>query len=143
IKQSLLSQYYLLGRYTARVDVVTVRMPHNRIDVTITIAEGLVAKVRGISIIGNKAFTERTLIKQMDLTTPGLFTIISQADRYSEEKLQSSLEKIRNYYLDRGYVKFAIHSAQAQVTPDHKAVYVNIVISEGEQYKVANVDVMG
>lgn len=143
IKQSLLSQYYQLGRYNAQVDVQTTPLPHHRVAVTIAISEGLVAKVRGISIIGNKAYSDSTLIKQMDLTTPGIFTIISQADRYSEEKLDSSVEKIRNYYMDRGYVKFAVTSAQAEVTPDRKAVYVTIVVSEGDVYKVSNVDVSG
>jgi len=143
IKQSLLSQYYQLGRYNARVDIQAAPLPHHRVQVTIAISEGLVAQVRGISIIGNKAFSDRILIKQMDLTTPGIYTIISQTDRFSQEKLDSSVEKIRNYYMDRGYLKFAVVSAQAQVTPDRKAVYINIVVAEGQKYNIASVEVIG
>lgn len=143
IKQSLLSQYYLLGRYNARVDIRTTPMPRNRVLVNIDISEGLVAKVRRISIIGNHVFDESTLIKQMDLSTSGYITIITQTDRYSEEKLESSVEKIRNYYMDRGYLKAEVKSAQAQVTPDRKSVYINIVVNEGPQYTVKSVDVTG
>lgn len=143
IKQSLVSQYYQLGRYNARVDIVTTQMPRNRVLVSIDISEGLVAKVRGITIIGAHAFDESKLIKQMDLTTVGITTFITQTDRYSEEKLESSVDKIRNYYMDRGYLKCEVKSSQAQVTPDRKSVYITIVVDEGAVYTVKDVRLSG
>src|SRR3989338_937758 len=92
IKQGLLNQYYQLGRYNARVIIDVTKMSRNRVNVRITISEGLVAKIRRILIIGNQAFDEKTLLKQLDITKSGFFTFISQADRYSEEKLEASLE---------------------------------------------------
>ncbi len=143
IKQSLLNQYYQLGRYNARVDVTVTPMTRNRVLVKIDISEGLVAKVRHISIIGNHVFDESTLIKNMDLSTSGLFSFITQSDRYSEEKLESSIEKLRNYYLDHGYLRFQIKSAQAQVTPDRKSVYITVVVSEGQPYTIENYELTG
>src|SRR5579883_1732743 len=143
IKQSLLNQYYMLGRYNARVDVQTAPLSRNRVLVTIAISEGLIAKVRRISIIGNHVYSESTLIKQMDLTTPGLFTFVTQTDRYSEEKLETSLDKIRGYYMDRGYLRFEIKSSQAEVTPDRKSVYITVVVKEGEPYTVENYEIEG
>jgi len=143
IKKSLLSQYYQLGRYNARVDIETASMPRNRVLVKINISEGLVSKVKRISIIGNHAFDEKTLIKQLDLTTSGLFTFITQSDRYSEEKLDESLEKLRSYYLDHGYVRFEIKSSHAEITPDRKSVYITIVIQEGEPYTIKDYEISG
>jgi len=143
IRQSLLNQYYQLGRYNARVNFYASKMPRNRVMVTIDISEGLVAKVRGISIIGNHAFDENTLINQMDLTTSGYITFVTQTDRYSEEKLDASVEKIRGYYMDRGYLKFQVKSSQAEVTPDRKSIYITIVIVEGERYTVDKVNIAG
>ncbi len=143
IKQSLLNQYYQLGRYNARVDIYVTPMTRNRVLVKIDISEGLVAKIHRISIIGNHAFDESTLINNMDISTTGLFTFITQSDRYAEEKLEASMEKLRNYYLDRGYLRFEVKSSQAQVTPDRKSVYITIVISEGQPYTVENVDLTG
>lgn len=143
IKQSLLNQYYSLGRYNARVDVDVTPMSRNRVMVKIDISEGLAAKIRRISIIGNKIFDESTLIKQMDLTTTGIITFFTQTDRYSEDKLDSSVDKIRGYYMDRGYLRFEAKSAQAQISPDRKSVYITIVIYEGQQYTVSRVDVTG
>lgn len=143
IKQSLLNQYYQLGRYNARVDITTTPMSRNRLFVKIDISEGLVAKVRRISIIGNHVFSEQTLIKQMDITTTNLFTFFTQTDRYSEEKLETSLERLRAYYLDHGYLRFEVKSAQGQITPDRKSVYVTIVIAEGKPYTVEKFLVQG
>jgi outer membrane protein insertion porin family len=143
IRQSLLSQYYQLGRYNARVDVSATRMSRNRVALKIDISEGLVAKVRRISIIGNQVFSEDTLVKQMDLTTTGLITFVTQTDRYSEEKLEASVEKIRSYYMDRGYLKMEVKSAQAQVTPDRKSIYITIVVVEGQPYTVKDVNITG
>jgi outer membrane protein insertion porin family len=143
IKQGLLNQYYELGRYNARVDVTVTPMSRNRVLVTIDISEGLVSKVEKINIIGNHAFEESVLTKQLELTTPGLFTFFTQTDRYSQDKLESSLEALRNYYLDHGYLKFSITSAQVEITPDRKSVYLTIVIDEGAQYHVKGYSLSG
>jgi len=143
IKQSLLNQYYLLGRYNARVDVTTTPMSRNRVIVHIAISEGLVAKIRRISIIGNHVFSESTLVKQLDISTTGLFTFFTQKDRYSEEKLEASLDKLRGYYMDHGYLRFEIKSSQAEVTPDRKSVYITVVISEGQPYTVQGYELTG
>lgn len=143
IRQSLLNEYYQLGRYNARVDVNTAPMPRNRVMVTINISEGLVAKIQRISIMGNHIYDEDTLVKQLDISTTGLFSFISQSDRYSEEKLEASMEKLRAYYMDRGYIRFEIRSAQAEITPDRKSIYVTIIVNEGSQYTVKDVVVNG
>lgn len=143
IKQSLLDQYYSVGRYNARVDVYVTSMERNRVLVRIEISEGLVAKVSRINIIGNHVFSESTLDKQLDLTTPGIVAFFTQTDRYTQEKLDTSLEKLRNYYMDRGYLKFTVKSSQAAVTPDRKSIFLTIVVDEGEIYKVKGVDIVG
>ena len=143
IKQSLLAQYYELGRYNARVNVFVTPMDRNRVQVQIDISEGIVTKVRHINIIGNHVFSKRRLEKQLELTTPSLITIVTQTDRYSQEKLDTSIEGLRNYYLDRGYIKISVKSSQVAMTPDRKSIYVTIVIEEGEQYRIKGYTLKG
>lgn len=143
IKQSLLNQYYEVGRYNARVDVTVTPMERNRVQVRIDISEGLVAKIKRINIIGNHAFSERVLLRQLAVSTSGLFTFITQKDRYSQERLDESIESLRNFYLDYGYIKFAIKSSQVAITPDRKSIFLTIVIDEGAQYTIEGIDVQG
>jgi outer membrane protein insertion porin family len=143
IKTSLLGQYYLLGRYNAHVDITTAPMSRNRLQVTITVSEGLVAKVKRITIIGNTVFDESTLVRQLDLNTSGILTFVTQSDRYSDEKMESSLDKLRAYYMDRGYLRFEVKSSQAQISPDRKSVDVTFIVSEGAPYTVKSVELTG
>lgn len=143
IKQSLLNQYYMLGRYNARVDIQTSPMSRHRISVQINISEGLIARIKTITIIGNHAFSEKDLLRTLDISTTGLWSFIMQTDRYSEEKLEMNLDKLRSYYLDHGYVRFQIKSYQAAVTPDRKYVYITIVLDEGLPYTIKNYAIDG
>jgi len=143
IKLSLLNQYYQLGRYNARVDVKVTPMERNRVLVEIVISEGLVVKVRAINIIGNHAFKKSLIEKQLTISTPGLFTFFTQKDQYAQEKLDASLENVRNFYLDHGYLRFEVKSSTAAITPDRKSIFVTIVISEGEPYTVSGVELTG
>lgn len=143
ITQSLLNEYYQLGRYNARLDVTVTPMERNRVKVTIDISEGVVSKIRRINFIGNYAFSESTLEKQLVISTSGLITIFTQTDRYSQEKLDTSLENLRNFYLDHGYLKFATKSSQIEITPDRKSIFITVVISEGESYKIKGITLAG
>jgi outer membrane protein insertion porin family len=143
IKQSLLNQYYQLGRYNARINVEVTPLERNRVLVKIDISEGLVAKIRHINIIGNKTFPEKKLVKQLTISTPGLFTFFTQTDQYSQEKLDASIDSLRNYYMDRGYIKFETKSSQVSITPDRKSVYVTVAIEEGEPYTVKGYTLSG
>ena len=64
-------------------------------------------------------------------------------DQYSREKLSGDLEKLTNYYLDRGYVDFNVESTQVAISPDKRDIFVTTNISEGEVYKVSDVKVTG
>ncbi len=143
IKQSLLNQYYQLGRYNARINVSVTPLERNRVLVRIEISEGLVAKIQRINIIGNKTYKERQLEHELQISTPGIFTFFTQSDQYSQEKLDASVDSLRNYYLDRGYIKFATRSSQVSITPDRKSVYVTIVVDEGVPYKIKGFDLSG
>lgn len=143
IKKSLISQYYQLGRYNASVKIFVSDMSRGRVLVRVEISEGLVAKIRRINIIGNRHFTDKTLIDQLIVTTPGLFTFFTQTDQYSQEKIDASLEGLKNFYLDHGFIKMEIKSSHVSITPDKKSVYITIAIEEGEQYTIKGYELAG
>jgi outer membrane protein insertion porin family len=100
--------------------VVTTATPieRNRVNVTFTVVEGDVAKIKDIHIEGAKAFSESTLLDLMDLTTGGWLSWYTKSDRYSRAKLNADLEKVRAYYLNKGYLEFDVKSTQVTISPD-------------------------
>jgi outer membrane protein insertion porin family len=142
-EQELKRQYLTRGRYATNVSTTVTPLERNRVSLNFTIEEGEAAKIRQISIIGNKTFRERELLSQLSLRTPGWLTWYSKADQYSRQKLAADLETLRSYYLDRGYLEFNIESTQVSITPDKKDIYITIGVTEGPRYKVSGVNVAG
>ena len=89
------------------------------------------AKIARINIVGAKAFTEKQLLSEMTLTTPGWLTWYTKNDQYSKQKLSADLETLRSYYQNRGYLEFNVDSTQVSITPDKEDIYITLNITEG------------
>lgn len=133
---ALKQQYYNLGAYNAEVKLSVKPQSRNRVAINIDITEGPKAKIKLIRIIGNKAFTEKQLLKNFTLRKSSILTIFSSDDQYSKEKLDADLEKLRSFYFDHGYVSFRIDSTQVSITPDKKNIYITISVCEGPIYLI-------
>jgi outer membrane protein insertion porin family len=142
-EQELKRQYLTRGKYAAEVTTTVTPLERNRVAVNFTVVEGDSSKIRQISIIGAKAFTEKQLLSLFVLREPGMLTWYSKQDQYSRQKLSADLETLRSFYQDRGYLEFSVDSTQVSITPDKKDIYITISISEGERYRVSDVKVDG
>lgn len=143
IEQELHQQYFSLGKYGVKIETKLEQLERNRVDVTIDIDEGDAAKIKQINIIGSHKFDEMKLLDKFELSTPTMWSGISGSGKYSKQELLGDLEKLRSYYLDRGYLHFSIDSTQVSITPDKRDVYISINVTEGEQYTVSEVKISG
>lgn len=136
-------QYLSHGLYAVQIQTTVTPLERNRVGINIAVTEGDVAKIRGINLVGAKAFSERELLGEFVLRTPGWLTWYTKADRYSREKLSGDLENLRAYYQNRGYLDFSIESTQVSITPDRRDIYITVNMVEGEKYTVSKVEVSG
>ncbi len=143
VEQELLRQYYARGKYAVRLDTQVRSLERNRVDVSLDISEGVAARIRQINIVGNQDFSNDDLMDQFQLAPTNWWSILTRGDQYSKQKLAADLENLRSFYLDRGYLTFAIESTQVSITPDKKDIYVTINISEGEPYTVKDTQLAG
>ncbi|NRP95981.1 Outer membrane protein assembly factor BamA precursor [Marinobacterium sp. xm-g-59] len=143
IRLDLLQVYNQAGRYTAEINTDVEQLDGNRVALNIKVTEGETAVVQKINIIGNSAFSDEELLGLFDLGTTNLFSWWTDNDKYAREKLSADIERLRSYYLDRGFVKFDINSSDVSISPDQKQVFVTISLTEGQQYKYTDIDVVG
>ena len=143
LEQAVQRQYTSRGRYDATVETEIVEQDRNRVGLKIAIFEGSVAEIKGIRIVGNEAFDDDTLLDEMSLTEPGLFTWFSGSDNYETEKLTADVEAIRSYYLDRGYVNADVAEPQVELSENLEDVFITITVDEGSQFQVGAVNVGG
>ena len=143
VELELKRQYLSHGKYSLKIKTEVANLTRNRVGIRINISEGRVTKIKEINVVGNKAFEDKTLLKKLELNTTNLLSFYSKDDQYSKQKLSADLETLRSYYLDRGYINFAIESTQVAITPDKKDIYVTINVKEGAIYKLDKVKLTG
>src|ERR1700753_3606308 len=139
----LTDQYYSRGKYAVRVDTKVEEESGNRVKVKIEIKEGKRAKIRQISLVGNRTFRQKDVLDEFELKTPNWKSWYKQDDRYSRESLQGDLEKLRNYYMDRGYANFQIDSTQVAIAAEKDDIFITVNLTEGEVFKVNEVKLAG
>ncbi len=142
-EQELKRQYLNRGKYAVQVSTTVTPLDRNRVAISFSVDEGDVAKIREINIIGNQAFTEKELLGLFQLTTPGWLTWYTKDDQYSKQKLSGDLERLRSFYLDRGFLSFQIDSTQVSISPEKTDIYITVNITEGDQYTVSKISLEG
>lgn len=142
-EQEIKRQYLSRSLYGAEVVTTITPLERNRVNVTFTMTEGDTAKIKEVRITGASAFPESQLLSLLDLTPSGWMTWYTKSDRYSRSKLNSDLETLRAYYVNRGYLEFAVESTQVTISPDKQHISIAIAIREGQPYVVTGVSLEG
>ncbi|MFG6668342.1 outer membrane protein assembly factor BamA [Halomonas sp. HNIBRBA4712] len=144
IQRELEGVYQAQGRYSATIRTDVQEIDPGRVQVNINVNEGDVATIRQINIVGNEAFDDDTLRSVFELEDrPGRFFGWFSNDEYSREALAGDIERLRSFYLDRGYVNFDVTSTQVSIGPDQTDIYITLNVDEGEQYRVGNIRFAG
>lgn len=143
VRNELQRQYVAQGRYSAEVTTEVVPQPRNRVGLKININEGTVAAIQHINVVGNSVFPDEDLIGLFELKTTNWLSFFKNDDKYAREKLSGDLERLRSYYLDRGYINMDIASTQVSISPDKKSVFITVNVNEGEKYTVKSVALSG
>ena len=143
VKQYLTDQYFSRGKYAVRVDTKITELPGNKVDVIVDIKEGKRAKIEMINLVGNTKFKEKDVLEDFELHTPNWLSWYKQDDRYSRESLTGDLEKLRSYYMDRGYANFQIESTQVTIAPEKDDMYITVNVNEGDVFKVSEIKLAG
>ena len=142
-EQELKRQYINKSLYGVEVLTTVTPIERNRVNLTFSVVEGDVAKIKEIHITGNKAFSESTLLNLFDLDTGGWLSWYTKSDRYSRTKLNADIETLRSYYLSRGYLEFKVDSTQVAISPDKQNIAVTLNITEGERFVVSSIKLDG
>lgn len=143
LEKELKQAYTARGKYNARIETNVTSLTENRVAINIGISEGRVSRIKEIKFIGNHDFSKSELMPEMSLSESSVFTYFTKKDQYSKPAMDASLEALRSFYLDRGYLKFRIVSSQVLLSPDKKDVFINIQVEEGPQYRFAGYTIVG
>jgi outer membrane protein insertion porin family len=135
-------QYNATGRYAVQIVPQTEIQPHNRVAIEITITEGSEIQITRIQIIGNKFFSEKTLLNELPISRHRIWSFLTGNDKYNSQRMKAALDSLRDFYLNHGFLKFKILSHNVVfITQDRAAITIRI--SEGPQYILNGYRIIG
>ena len=143
VTRELTEEYYGRGKYGASITPTVEDIGDNKVRVTIKIVEGDAAKIREVNIVGNTSFTDKEILAGFELKTGNWLSFIKKNDRYSKQSLEGDLEKLKSFYMDRGFADFHWDNVQVAISPDKRDIFVTISVTEGDRYKISDVKLAG
>ena len=143
VQNELTRQFFSRGKYNVEVKTRVKELDRNRVLIAITIDEGKSAKIKHIKVVGNTIFSDEELIEAFESDTTNWLSWYSQDDQYSKEKLNGDVEKLKSYYMDRGYINTDVESVQVTISQDKKDIYITANLQEGELHNFGKQEITG
>ena len=143
VANELQQQYISQGYYNSNIEVDQTLLDGNRVKLDVRFIEGKPAKVVDINVIGNKHFSDKEIKEVFAVKESSWTRLLSKSDRYAKEKLAASLENLKALYLNDGYVRFSVDNAVLNISEDKNSVFIEVSLSEGEQYQFGEINFLG
>jgi outer membrane protein insertion porin family len=137
----ILELYRRSARLQASVTPEIIELPNNRVNLVFVMTEGPKTGISGITFIGNQAFGEARLRTVVQTRRSGIFSFIRGGDVYDPDQLSADEEKLRRYYLDRGFADFQVISSVADLDRERNTFFISFTVEEGPRYRFGAISV--
>ncbi|WP_341896864.1 outer membrane protein assembly factor BamA [Ferrovibrio terrae] len=134
--------YRRTGRFAATIEPKVIQLPQNRVDLVFEINEGPLTGVSRIRFIGNRQFSDSKLREEIQTKESAWWRFLSSDDSYDPDRVTFDREKLRKFYLSKGYADFAVTNAVAELLPNREKFIITFTVEEGERYKFGKMDVV-
>ena len=135
--EKIRAEYEKGGYHKVKVIPVIQALNESRNRVTFFIQEGARATVASIHFAGATVFSKKELLAVMANRewTP-ILSLITDAGILHQEELSNDIERIKEYYSNKGYLDVQIGTPAIELSDDKESVDLTFRISEGRPYTV-------
>jgi outer membrane protein insertion porin family len=132
------------GYYNARIIPVIKTLDAEKKTLTFFIQEGPRARVKTVVFEGAKAIPVKKLKKPLFTRKYSfIFSWFDDSGIYKKEELANDVERVRQVYLDEGYLNAQVGSPTVELSADKKWFTIRFPVVEGAQFKLAKTDYTG
>lgn len=139
--QRILEVYRRAGRFAATVTPQYKVLPQNRADLIFVIDEGPTTGIRSINFIGNEAFADDRLRREITTRQSRWWRFFERSDNYNPGQVEYDRSQLTEFYTNEGYADFRVISSVAELTPDRRDFYLTFTVDEGEKYSFGDLKV--
>lgn len=127
------------GYPLAAVVPIVGRITEGHALLTYYIREGPKVKIRNIVIEGNREISAGDIKDAIESSEWGLFAWATKVRQYKKAVLAEDVERIKNLYHDRGYIKAVVSEPVVEMSEDRRRVDIAVAVKEGDRYRVSRV----
>lgn len=131
------------GYYLAEVNASAEKLSQTEVVAAFTIKEGEKVLIKSITFTGNKAYTPKQILKVMETKEKWWLSWLTGAGTYKEEVLKNDVNLITELYMNNGYANVKVGEPKVKLLDDKSGLTVTIGISEGDQFRVGQLDFKG
>ncbi len=141
------------GYYNAQVTPIILALEEDRKRLTFFIKEGQRARIKTVTFDGMTVVTKKELFKLLAtrewipwygiITRLQIPSVFSDAGLLKREELANDVERIREVYLNKGYLNIQAGLPTVELTEDKKWFTVTFPIVEGEPFTVGEIGFRG
>ncbi len=131
-----ISQYYA-GKGYADVSIRPVIIPvvEGRVNLVFEISESQSTGVSRISFVGNNAVSDSKLRGVIETNEDGFLSFILGRDTIDSGKVARDIQRLEEFYKNRGYIDFEVLSATPELSEDRSTYYLTYSLNEGFKYR--------
>lgn len=133
------------GKNNVKITPEVQPLARNRVAVIINVDEGETTKVKKIDFVGNKAFSDYRLSRQIGLTDGTMFSWFTKSNVFAWEKFAADKKRLETFYREKGYFDFRVdfEDVQRQLSENKEREEVTIQLYEGEKYYWGDIKLLG
>jgi len=140
MKQNLLKKYKEEGYLLADVEIDTVRLAKNRVDLTVNITEGEEVQIEIINIHGNENIESDDVRDAMEETQEDRWWRSADFDR---KKFEEDKKLIVQYFKENGFRDAEVLRDSISFNEDKTGLHLDIWVYEGQKYYFGDITFKG
>jgi outer membrane protein insertion porin family len=137
--EAIRDAYRAIGRNNVSVTASTMDTADGRVNVVFNIDEGDRTKINSIAFAGNDAISDSRLRQVITTKRSNFLSRFLRDDVYSDDRLRTDEDRLREFYFNRGYADFQVVSSTAEFDEAGNAYNVAFTLDEGARYSFGDV----
>ena len=133
--------YKRSGYFSTFVEPKYIKLDQNRVNLVFEVYEGKEATIKKINFLNNNVFSDSTLRDVISSTEYRWYEFWGSNDRFDRDRVNYDKDLLKEYYFKNGYIDFNVISANSSLVKNKKDFIVNFNLSEGNRYKINDVQV--
>lgn len=141
--EALKKHYEEKGYYLAKIHFEIEKVDDENVEVTFKINEFHKVRIKKITFIGNRIFSDVKLKSMMETREESFLSNLSGSGNFKEKSFEIDIERLKYFYKTNGHLQVNVSSPQITVSEDKKWVFISIKIQEGPKFNVHNIRFSG